>query len=91
VAAGRPSLIWGWAWSARDIASVQVSMDRGTTWHAAALDQRRDQSWQRFSVAWTPATAGIHELVSCATDCVGMRQPDHGARNETFKVSIQAE
>jgi DMSO/TMAO reductase YedYZ molybdopterin-dependent catalytic subunit len=91
VAAGQPSLVWGWAWSASDIASVQVSMDGGTTWHAASLDQRRDQSWRRFSIAWTTIKAGIHELVSCATDCNGMRQPDHGARNETFKVSIQAE
>ena len=83
------TLIWGWAWGANEIVTVDISTDGGRTWSAAALDKRQDMSWQRFSFNWAPAIPGEYEIVSRAADSAGASQPISGARNEVFRVSAR--
>lgn len=73
-----PCDITGLAWSGRaPIRSVDVSLDGGTTWHAAAFDEAPlSKCTVRFRLPWrfegTPA-----RLVSRCTDETGYRQPRH--------------
>jgi hypothetical protein len=52
--------IWGWAWSANEVRSVDVSTDGGSTWHEALLEARSERSWQRFSYVWSDRKSGAH-------------------------------
>ncbi|MEZ0332797.1 MAG: molybdopterin-dependent oxidoreductase [Gemmatimonadales bacterium] len=48
--------IWGWAWAAAGIRTVEISVDGGRTWRAAAVEPRERWSWQRLSHGnrWRP-------------------------------------
>ena len=86
---GLPCKIWGWAWSDRGIARVEVSTDGGRHWGEAALEQRSGWNWQRYEYAWRPQTAGAIELSARAFDFDGTSQPDDGARNAIHRVAVR--
>ena len=74
--AGTCSVI-GRAWSGNGaIASVEVSIDGGSTWVRARLDppELGDWAWQGWRFEWI-AKPGEHELCCRATDVAGNQQP----------------
>lgn len=83
--------VWGWAWGAEEIARVEVSSDGGSSWENAHLASREGHSWQRFKWDWTPSRPGPHTLCCRATDRAGGRQPDSGARNEIFRLTVSVQ
>lgn len=83
--------IWGWAWSSCEVDKVEISGDGGHSWNLADLEPRTHRSWQRFSGRWSAHQAGIHELLSKATDVRGRAQPMEGARNAVYLVSVVVE
>jgi sulfane dehydrogenase subunit SoxC len=85
---GKSVEIWGRAWAAAGIRSVEVSPDGGRSWQAATVEPREQWSWQRFSCPWRPRTAGIVTLACRATDLAGATQPPTGARNEIHTVAV---
>jgi DMSO/TMAO reductase YedYZ molybdopterin-dependent catalytic subunit len=91
LARGQPTEVWGWAWSFRPVALVEVSPDGGASYRAVSLEPRRGWAWQRFSFLWRPKIAGQIELRARATDEAGEVQPDDGARNalHTVQVTVQ--
>lgn len=80
--------VWGWAWSASEVQSVDVSTDGGITWLHALLEPRSQRSWQRFSYQWSARHSGTHVLLCRATDIRGETQPLGGARNAVFSVNL---
>lgn len=80
--------VWGWAWGAEEIARVEVSADGGASWHNAHVAAREGYSWRRFEWDWTPSQPGPHTLCCRATDRAGGGQPDSGARNEIFRLTV---
>ena len=83
-----PQEIWGWAWSASAVQSVEVSTDGGVTWNEAELEPRVQRTWQKFSFSWTDGKSGAHELLCRATDSAGNTQPLTGARNAVYGVTV---
>jgi len=83
--------IWGWAWSAGDVACVDVSTDGGMTWRDARLEPRSQRSWQRFSYPWSARRSGAHELLCRATDIEGETQPLEGVRNAVYSITVNVE
>ena len=69
-------VIRGRAWSgAGAISQVEVSLDGGTTWHAAHLEPPRERwLWVRWSYVWD-AQPGQYRIMSRATDEVGRVEP----------------
>ena len=66
--------------------SVEVKIDEGP-WQKAVLDSANTRfSWKLFTLKWDGATAGVHTLVSRATDAEGYVQPtaDELKRKKTF-------
>jgi hypothetical protein len=53
------------------------------------LAPRDGWSWQRFSYQWKPAVEGQVALASRATDSEGVAQPQAGARNSIYQISIR--
>jgi sulfane dehydrogenase subunit SoxC len=88
LARGEPVEIWGWAWSFRGVARVEISSDGGAIFHAATLEPRHGWSWQRFSLAWQPEKAGEALLSARAIDANGATQPFDGARNAVHSVRV---
>jgi sulfane dehydrogenase subunit SoxC len=88
VAVGEPTEIWGWAWSFRGIAAAEVSVDGGSSFTRAALEQRRGRAWQRFSLPWRPTDRGDVVLSVRALEANGVGQPLEGARNSMHTVRI---
>jgi sulfane dehydrogenase subunit SoxC len=88
LARGEPVEIWGWAWSFRGIARVEVSTDDGATFCAASLEPRHGWSWQRFSFLWRPEKSGETLLSARAFDANGASQPVDGARNAIHTVKV---
>ncbi|MGH2595832.1 MAG: sulfite oxidase [Actinomycetota bacterium] len=89
-------LLEGRAWSGRaPIVRVEVSVDAGTTWHAATLGKALGRfAWTGWTFGWN-ATPGEHELVIRATDGSDDVQPIdqtwnlHGlANNMAQRVSV---
>ncbi|MGH7323015.1 MAG: hypothetical protein ACREJ9_00025 [Candidatus Rokuibacteriota bacterium] len=86
VAAG-PQTIAGWAWSAREVARVEISVDDGRAWSPARLEPRSaPHAWQRFTIDWD-ARRGRYTLRCRATDAAGQTQPPTG-RNRIFAISV---
>jgi DMSO/TMAO reductase YedYZ molybdopterin-dependent catalytic subunit len=80
--------VGGWAWSAWEVARVEVSADRGATWQVARLGARGSTpAWQPFSLEWTADTPGECELWCRATDSLGRVQPLQG-RNRIHAVPV---
>jgi sulfane dehydrogenase subunit SoxC len=88
VAVGEAVEIWGWAWSFRGIARVEISVDGGATFRSATLEPRRGWSWQRFSLTWRPESRGEAMLSARAFDATGISQPFDGARNALHAVQV---
>lgn len=80
--------IWGWAWGALPIRSVEISTDGGASWREAELEPRRQFSWQRFSLAWRPERPGDALVMARARDQSGAVQPDTAARNAIHAVPV---
>jgi DMSO/TMAO reductase YedYZ molybdopterin-dependent catalytic subunit len=78
-----PVLLEGRAWSGRSpIAAVEVSVDAGRSWAAAALDPADGHrwAWRRWQLPWT-ATPGSHVLTARAIASDGETQPTEQAWN----------
>ena len=75
--------IGGYAHSpAGRIAGVEWSDDAGQTWRGADLiGPQARLGWVRFEFAWE-APAGMHTVMTRATDVAGNTQPDHVPFNE---------
>jgi sulfane dehydrogenase subunit SoxC len=86
VPVGQAVEIWGWAWSFRGIAAVEVSVDGGTSFSRATLEPRRGWAWQRFSLRWRPAHRGEAQICARAIEQSGGGQPWQGARNAIHTV-----
>jgi DMSO/TMAO reductase YedYZ molybdopterin-dependent catalytic subunit len=82
VLAAAPQIIAGVAFAGeRAVRAVEVSLDGGRSWTAAALDKSKGLgSWQRWQLPWTPQP-GRHRLVVRATDDQGVTQPERPAWN----------
>jgi DMSO/TMAO reductase YedYZ molybdopterin-dependent catalytic subunit len=89
LAVGTPTEIWGWAWADGGASRVEVSVDGGATWQAAALEARTERAWQRFTCPWRPERAGRPELCSRAKAANGLSQPAAGARNAIHRVPVE--
>lgn len=82
--------VWGWAWSDKGIARVEISIDNGSTWLPTSLEPRRQWSWQRFSgTCVMPAHSSI-KVMARATDVAGATQPLNRARNAVHTVNVSA-
>ncbi len=83
--AGVASAISGFAFSgAPDIAKVEISDDDGATWQSAELDSRHSPwAWRRWSVRWTPKSAGKARVFVRATDERGQMQPRESVWNQS--------
>jgi DMSO/TMAO reductase YedYZ molybdopterin-dependent catalytic subunit len=80
--------VGGWAWSAWEVAGVEVSADGGATWQGAELGPRgAAPTWQPFTFEWTAGAPGVHELRCRATDRFGRVQPSEG-RNRIHVVAV---
>lgn len=79
--------IWGWAWAARGVARVDITVD-DEDWKPATLEPRRDWSWQRFRFQWSPPGPGTYRLRARATDTDGAVQPLSEARNAVHSVTV---
>jgi sulfane dehydrogenase subunit SoxC len=88
VAVGEPIEIWGWAWSFRGIATVEISVDGGASFTRATLEQRRGWAWQRFSLTWRPTERGEVLVSARALEAGGASQPRDGARNAAHSVRL---
>jgi sulfane dehydrogenase subunit SoxC len=85
--AGRHA-VSGWAWSAWDVARVEVSTDGGTAWAPAQLTPRgATPTWQGFAFEWTVERPGRYQLGCRATDAHGRGQPPEG-RNRIHTVGV---
>lgn len=79
----RTRLLTGRSWSgAAPVQRVEVSTDGGARWQRARLhDAPRRGGWVRWSLPWTPRTAGATALLARATDATGRTQPATAAHN----------
>jgi DMSO/TMAO reductase YedYZ molybdopterin-dependent catalytic subunit len=78
-----PCVLRGRAWSGQArVASVEVSVDGGETWHAARVEHDVDSpwAWSGWTYEWH-APAGRHELCVRARDEAGNEQPLDGEWN----------
>jgi DMSO/TMAO reductase YedYZ molybdopterin-dependent catalytic subunit len=67
----------GLAWSGMGrIERVEVSVDGGTTWRDAHVEEPRERwLWVRWSYLWEPTEPGAYRLMARATDEKGRVQP----------------
>ena len=79
IAAGTPVRIRGVAWSGDTgpVAAVDVSVDGGRSWKAAALhpDQKTQFGWRQWELAWTPPEEAYFTILARARDAAGNTQP----------------
>ena len=75
--------IHGAAWAGETaITRVEISVDRGTTWHAARLGAQQSRyAWRLWDYAWNAPKAGEYTIMSRATDDQGRTQPQTAAWN----------
>lgn len=86
VKAGIPTTIWGWAWGDGEIATVEVRTGSDARWRLAITQSRRQRSWQRFSIDWTPEQTGAVEIAARATSYDRETQPEADWRNCWHRV-----
>ena len=79
VLAGKPLPIRGVAWGGDGgpITAVDVSVDGGRSWIAAALrqDQQTQFGWRQWEFNWTPSQAAYYTILARARDAAGNTQP----------------
>jgi DMSO/TMAO reductase YedYZ molybdopterin-dependent catalytic subunit len=76
--AREPVNIVGAAWTNGDaeITRVELSFNRGRSWVEASLGQEQaPYAWRLWSFDWTPAVAGVYEIIARAHDSKGREQP----------------
>jgi sulfite oxidase len=75
--------IQGAAWAGETaITRVEISVDGGTTWHAARLGAQQSRyAWRLWDYAWNAPKAGEYTIMSRATDDQGRTQPQIAAWN----------
>jgi DMSO/TMAO reductase YedYZ molybdopterin-dependent catalytic subunit len=88
VAAGELTEMWGWAWSFRGIAGVEISVDGGMSFRRTTFEERRGLAWRRFSLPWRPTDRGEVLLLARAFEANGVAQPMEAARNEIHTVRV---
>jgi sulfite oxidase len=73
----------GAAWAGETaITRVEISVDGGTTWHAARLGAQQSRyAWRLWDYAWNAPKAGEYTIMSRATDDQGRTQPQTAAWN----------
>ena len=82
IAAGTPYTISGAAWGSSPVRRVEVSVDGGTSWAQAALNDRSHAfSWRLWSYTWRSPSKGRAIVMARATDASGrvqtmQRDPD---------------
>lgn len=77
-----PNLVRGFAWSAGDLAGVEVSMDGGATWRAARLGSRlAAEAWRTWQVRWSARTPGPAVILARAIEAGGRVQPLEAVRD----------
>ena len=86
-----PISIWGWAWGMRQIAFVEISLDKGHSWQRVDAGQRTENSWQRFDFTWNQKTPGAFSVMARATDLDGKTQPHLDARNAVHRIDIEVQ
>jgi DMSO/TMAO reductase YedYZ molybdopterin-dependent catalytic subunit len=65
-----------------DVAAVDVSVDGGSKWHAAAfLGPHEPFAWRQWQYIWEVAQTGVYTIMARATDADGNRQPMHAQWN----------
>jgi DMSO/TMAO reductase YedYZ molybdopterin-dependent catalytic subunit len=81
---GAQAEIRGTAWSGEGpVRRVEVSVDGGATWRDARLGAAEGgYACVPWTLAWTPARPGRHELLARATDGAGNTQPLEPVWNE---------
>jgi sulfite oxidase len=74
---GRSITIGGVAWGADPVTSVEVSIDGGRSWKAAALNanQRTRFGWRQWEFAWAPRESAYYTILARARDASGSTQP----------------
>jgi DMSO/TMAO reductase YedYZ molybdopterin-dependent catalytic subunit len=84
LARGKPTTVFGFAWSGHGpITRVDVSTDGGTSWSAARLRHGQGSlAWTRWEWVWTPAQAGRATISARATDASGNVQPAEATWNK---------
>ena len=72
-----PHAIRGRAWSGMGaIARVEISLDGGTTWADAHVEEPREKwLWARWSFPWQADVPGKYRIMARATDETGRVQP----------------
>jgi DMSO/TMAO reductase YedYZ molybdopterin-dependent catalytic subunit len=79
VLAGKPIPIRGVAWGGDGgpITGVDVSVDGGRSWIAAALrqDQLTQFGWRQWEFNWTPSQVAYYTILARARDAAGNTQP----------------
>jgi sulfane dehydrogenase subunit SoxC len=82
----------GRAWSGQGaVTTVEVSVDGGTSWAVADLDEPTGPwAWARWRHTWR-AEPGLHELVVRATDATGDVQPVDQAWNRQGMANTMAQ
>jgi sulfite oxidase len=75
--------IHGAAWAGETaITRVEISVDGGTTWHAARLGAQQSRyAWRLWDYTWNAPKAGEYTIMSRATDDQGRTQPQTAAWN----------
>jgi sulfite oxidase len=59
-----------------EVASVQISVDFGSTWKTCSLKKPANRlAWQQWSTELTFPEAGYYEIWAKATDTKGISQP----------------
>ena len=81
--AGREIRLVGYAWSGSGaIRGVEVSVDGGATWKAAALvGPEAPHAWRLWELGWKPEAPGAHRLAVRAVDSTGATQPEQADWN----------
>ncbi len=67
----------GLAWSGEGaIVGVEVSVDGGTTWEDAHVEESHDRwMWVRWNYVWDAVKPGVYQIMARATDEKGRQQP----------------
>lgn len=89
IRAGVVCRVYGAAWGAdTPIHAVEVSVDKGMTWHAAEFDgPAEDHAWRLWHWDWKPFTIGNCTLMSRASDAEGRMQPaQHNQDHESYLI-----
>jgi DMSO/TMAO reductase YedYZ molybdopterin-dependent catalytic subunit len=82
--------IWGWCWGEHEVATVEISVDKGANWRPAAVEPRRQMAWQKFSTT-IECIPGPLTIMARATDSDGATQPARDARNSVHSIKVTVE